>query len=116
MMAIKIKPHALQGFEIRLERMHVPIFEGAEIKSIGAKVKHMSIINHARGYVNKLNNPRNVEDRTYYLEKSLRCFDKALQTNPNNKYILRNYAQVMIRNALLKSRGYHNTTKKRCHK
>lgn len=49
MMGIKIKPHALSSFESRLQRTHVPIFEGAEIKSLGAKVKHMSIINHARG-------------------------------------------------------------------
>ncbi|PRP83340.1 hypothetical protein PROFUN_09321 [Planoprotostelium fungivorum] len=116
MMGIKIKPHALSNFESRLQRTHVPIFEGAEIKSLGAKVKHMSIINHARGYVNKLNNPRNVEDKTYYLEKSLRCFDKALRTNPNNKYILRNYAQVMIRNASLRIRMSQNYVDKKAEK
>jgi len=66
-----------------------------ENSSIG-RVKHMNIVNHALGYIHKLDSFQGREDHVEQLEKALTCFKKAFQTDPNNKFALRNYAYTMF--------------------
>ncbi|KAH3733018.1 Histidine kinase A [Pelomyxa schiedti] len=71
------------------------LFEG-DIKEIKERVKHMNIINHARGYLMKMQ-ANNTSDPKQYFFHSRKNFLKALSSSPNNKVSLRNLAQISLR-------------------
>eukprot|EP01119_Soliformovum_irregulare_P007976 TRINITY_DN2065_c0_g1_i20.p1 TRINITY_DN2065_c0_g1~~TRINITY_DN2065_c0_g1_i20.p1 ORF type:complete len:545 (+),score=110.97 TRINITY_DN2065_c0_g1_i20:1188-2822(+) len=59
------------------------------------RIKSMSIIDHAQGYLLKL---KGVEQGSVpYLRNAILKFEEALAANPNNKFILRNLAYCLFR-------------------
>jgi hypothetical protein len=62
------------------------------VKNLGTRVKHMSIINHALGFIYKLEATEpGIDDQEQLdrLDKSRVFFDKALESNPNSVVTLR---------------------------
>ncbi|KAH3765084.1 Histidine kinase A [Pelomyxa schiedti] len=70
------------------------LYEG-DIQVIKPRVKHMSIINHSRGYFLKLE-ARYTAAPLYSMSQSKRFFLKSLECCPNNKITLRNLAQITL--------------------
>lgn len=65
-------------------------FDYDDLKEIGAKVKHMSIVNYAQGFNYRLR-ARDTKDaklKVHFLNKAIKWFEKALESNPNNKITL----------------------------
>lgn len=62
-------------------------FDEADLKELGERTKHMSILSQATGYLQKLHGIQH--GSVYHLQLALETFERALSSNPNNKVILR---------------------------
>jgi len=83
----------------RLNEVVVSPFQTEDLQTIGQRVKHINIIDYAQGYIDK-------ERGRYYFRKesevskksfkrSLERFQKALESNPDDKEILCNCAELI---------------------
>jgi len=74
-------------------------FDDIDLRAIGARVKHMAVVNHARGYIYKMRGSEikatQPEKASVMLQKALQNFDEVLESNPTNFVTLRNCGQVM---------------------
>jgi len=69
------------------------IFNSHNVKGIGQRVKHMSIVNVALGYIYKLQanaSGISLEKKKDIMEKALECLEKGLESNPHNVGALKN--------------------------
>eukprot|EP01116_Phalansterium_solitarium_P022569 TRINITY_DN7502_c0_g1_i1.p1 TRINITY_DN7502_c0_g1~~TRINITY_DN7502_c0_g1_i1.p1 ORF type:complete len:1638 (+),score=449.85 TRINITY_DN7502_c0_g1_i1:121-5034(+) len=66
-----------------------------DLHDVGERVKHMNIINHALGVIYKIRSWQySGEDRLHLLHKAQKCFEAALEMDPNSALTLRNLAQL----------------------
>jgi tetratricopeptide (TPR) repeat protein len=74
-------------------------FDDIDLRSIGARVKHMGVVNHARGYIYKMRGSdlkdKDFEKATIMLQKARENFEEVLESNPTNFVTLRNCGQVL---------------------
>ncbi len=74
-----------------------------DFKELGIRVKHMSIISHAEGYLLKIAGL--MQESKELLNSALLSFEEALNSNPNNKFILRNCGKIISQMHSLSNRG-----------
>lgn len=66
-----------------------------DLKSTAMRVKHMNIVNFAKGYTWKMEaTSKDHKDTNGVFMKAFKAFFKAFMSNPSNKYTLRNLLQV----------------------
>ena len=75
-------------------------FDVIDLRVMGARVKHMGVVSHARGYIFKTrgSNVRytNMERALILMEKAKENFEEVLDSNPNSSVSLRNCGQVFF--------------------
>eukprot|EP00028_Trichosphaerium_sp_Am-I-7-wt_P002255 CAMPEP_0168516550 /NCGR_PEP_ID=MMETSP0405-20121227/5473_1 /TAXON_ID=498012 /ORGANISM="Trichosphaerium sp, Strain Am-I-7 wt" /LENGTH=511 /DNA_ID=CAMNT_0008536291 /DNA_START=723 /DNA_END=2258 /DNA_ORIENTATION=+ len=73
-------------------------FQTENVKGIGQRVKHINIIDYAQGYIYKQRGQsyfrEDNEASSKYFKKALQKFERALESNPHDKEILRNCAEI----------------------
>jgi len=93
MLGVKIRKKSLQRWATRGVTSD-PMVE-ADLKELSEKIKHMNIIDHAQGYLFRMQSfSADINESTVYLERAIKRFNSALKSNPTNKYTLRNMAQA----------------------
>ena len=71
-------------------------FDDIDMRDIGLRVKHMGVVNHARGYIFKMRASKLTDDgkKLIMLHKALKNFEDVLESDPTNFVTLRNCGQV----------------------
>eukprot|EP00026_Physarum_polycephalum_P000237 Phypoly_transcript_00237.p1 GENE.Phypoly_transcript_00237~~Phypoly_transcript_00237.p1 ORF type:complete len:1263 (+),score=191.32 Phypoly_transcript_00237:1964-5752(+) len=94
MLGVKIRKKSIQRWAKR-GVYNDGIMVEADLKELSEKIKHMNIIDHAQGYLFRMQSfSSDISEATSYLERAIKRFNSALKSNPTNKYTLRNMAQA----------------------
>jgi hypothetical protein len=88
---------AIMGLKIRhhSDSSSLRVFQAEHVLSVGQRLKPMSVVNHALGYISKMRQLENPSSAP--LEESARRFLAALQQDPLDAATLRNCGQVSCR-------------------
>mmetsp|Transcript_45725 Transcript_45725/g.115084 ORF Transcript_45725/g.115084 Transcript_45725/m.115084 type:complete len:937 (+) Transcript_45725:35-2845(+) len=110
---------AMQKFEkIRAASLNVydtvQPFDGTDVEEVGERVKHMGIVNEAQGtfyyYKGLAAKARgDVAGATHFYLLSIQKYEEALNSNPNNKNILRNVGLAWSKMIELQKVGSRST-------
>mmetsp|Transcript_14516 Transcript_14516/g.43598 ORF Transcript_14516/g.43598 Transcript_14516/m.43598 type:complete len:844 (+) Transcript_14516:997-3528(+) len=73
-------------------------FEETDLSGLKERISYMNIVAHSEGFVLKLNAARSVsdEERSRFLWRAIKKFERALMSNPDNRVTLRNLADCYL--------------------